>query len=208
MFDVVARHVMFSAVARCLVLTLLLGMVISQSARAQSNDLDALNRQVVQLYRQGKYPGATTIAKRALTLAEKAFGPDHPRVGTSLNNLAALYQGQGRYAAAEPLYKRALAISEKALGPDHPDVSQRSADPQAWLTDVLSRIPDHKINRIDELLPWRYASGFGNCRTWATSDVANAVSGILEIFLRERRSFQHFDAAGSTDSVEPLILRL
>jgi hypothetical protein len=26
-------------------------------------------------------------------------------------------------------------------------------DPQAWLTDVLSRIADHKINRIDELLP-------------------------------------------------------
>jgi transposase len=29
-------------------------------------------------------------------------------------------------------------------------------DPQAWLTDVLSRIADHKINRIDELLPWNY----------------------------------------------------
>jgi len=30
-------------------------------------------------------------------------------------------------------------------------------DPQAWLTDVLGRIADHKINRLDELLPWRYA---------------------------------------------------
>jgi transposase len=28
-------------------------------------------------------------------------------------------------------------------------------DPQAWLTDTLARIADHKINRIDELLPWR-----------------------------------------------------
>ena len=27
-------------------------------------------------------------------------------------------------------------------------------DPQAWLTDVLSQIADHKISRIDELLPW------------------------------------------------------
>jgi len=26
-------------------------------------------------------------------------------------------------------------------------------NPQEWLTDVLSRIADHKINRIDELLP-------------------------------------------------------
>ena len=32
-----------------------------------------------------------------------------------------------------------------------------AVNPQAWLTDVLSRIADHKINRIDELLPWRYA---------------------------------------------------
>ena len=30
-------------------------------------------------------------------------------------------------------------------------------DPQAWLTDTLGRIADHKITRIDELLPWRYA---------------------------------------------------
>ena len=27
-------------------------------------------------------------------------------------------------------------------------------DPQAWLTDVLHRIPDHPSNRVDELLPW------------------------------------------------------
>jgi transposase len=30
-------------------------------------------------------------------------------------------------------------------------------DPQAWLTDVLGRIAEHKINRLDELLPWAYA---------------------------------------------------
>ncbi len=29
-------------------------------------------------------------------------------------------------------------------------------NPQAWLTDVLARIADYKINRIDELLPWQY----------------------------------------------------
>ena len=28
-------------------------------------------------------------------------------------------------------------------------------DPKAWLADTLARLPDHKITRIDELLPWR-----------------------------------------------------
>jgi transposase len=31
-------------------------------------------------------------------------------------------------------------------------------DPQAWLTDILGRIADHKINKIDEFLPWQWAA--------------------------------------------------
>ena len=31
-------------------------------------------------------------------------------------------------------------------------------DPQAWLTDVLGRIAGHKINRIDDLLPGKWAA--------------------------------------------------
>ena len=30
-------------------------------------------------------------------------------------------------------------------------------DPQAWLADVLARINDHNIHRLDELLPWNWA---------------------------------------------------
>ncbi|MDP7151970.1 MAG: transposase domain-containing protein, partial [Paracoccaceae bacterium] len=33
-----------------------------------------------------------------------------------------------------------------------------NVDPQAWLTWVLARIADHKITRLDELMPWRYAA--------------------------------------------------
>ncbi len=29
-------------------------------------------------------------------------------------------------------------------------------DPQAYLADILDRIHDHKINRLDELLPWNW----------------------------------------------------
>ena len=31
-------------------------------------------------------------------------------------------------------------------------------DPQTWLARVLDRIPDYKINRIHELLPWNYST--------------------------------------------------
>lgn len=31
-----------------------------------------------------------------------------------------------------------------------------NVDPQAWVTGTFDRISDHKINRIDELLPWNY----------------------------------------------------
>ena len=31
-------------------------------------------------------------------------------------------------------------------------------DPQAWLSWTLERIADHKINRLDELMPWNYSS--------------------------------------------------
>jgi transposase len=30
-------------------------------------------------------------------------------------------------------------------------------DPQAWLADVLARLPDHPAKRVDELLPWNWS---------------------------------------------------
>jgi transposase len=44
---------------------------------------------------------------------------------------------------------RAIAIIETAKLND--------CDPQAYLADILNRIHDHKINRLDKLLPWNWA---------------------------------------------------
>jgi len=33
-------------------------------------------------------------------------------------------------------------------------VKLNDIDPQAWLADVLARLPDHPAKRIHELLPW------------------------------------------------------
>src|SRR2546430_4716942 len=79
------------------------------SAFAQGAEWEALNKEVISVYQKGQYDRALVVAKKALDVAEKAVGPEHPPVATSL---------------AEPLYKRSLAIREKALGPDHPDVAQ------------------------------------------------------------------------------------
>jgi hypothetical protein len=54
---------------------------------------------------------------------------------------------------------QSLASAEPDLSGAAPGVAKLNAvNPQTWLTDVLSRIADHKINLIDELLPWRYAA--------------------------------------------------
>jgi len=29
-------------------------------------------------------------------------------------------------------------------------------DPQAWLADVLARLPDHAANKVANLLPWNW----------------------------------------------------
>jgi tetratricopeptide (TPR) repeat protein len=51
------------------------------------------------------------------------FGPDHPAVATSLNNVAKLRATRGEYEKAEALYRRALATWEETLGPAPPDMA-------------------------------------------------------------------------------------
>jgi transposase len=53
----------------------------------------------------------------------------------------------GADTGAETL-ARAMTIIETA--------KLNSLDPQAYLADILDRINDHKINRLDELLPWNW----------------------------------------------------
>ncbi len=89
---------------------------------AEVQEAKRLDTQAVRSYRAGRVAEATTLAKRSLAIKEKALGPEHPDVATSLNNLAVLYQAQGRYKDAGPLYRRALAIREKTLGPEHPNI--------------------------------------------------------------------------------------
>ena len=78
-------------------------------AVAQQADWERHLRAGAAAYQHGNYAEAVKQTKAALIAAE-AFGPDDPRLATTLSNLGGLYHAQGRYAEAEPLMKRALAI--------------------------------------------------------------------------------------------------
>jgi tetratricopeptide (TPR) repeat protein/predicted Ser/Thr protein kinase len=73
--------------------------------------------------RQQRHAEAAEHLTRAVDLATRALGPDHPDVGRWINNLGLVAKEQGHYEQAEAHHRRALAILEPALGSEHPHVA-------------------------------------------------------------------------------------
>jgi tetratricopeptide repeat protein/NB-ARC domain-containing protein len=66
---------------------------------------------------------AEPLMRRALTLDEAAYGPEHPDVARDLNNLAQLLKATHRLAEAEPLSRRMVGIFldvTRRTGHEHP----------------------------------------------------------------------------------------
>jgi len=61
------------------------------------------------------YPKAEQAFLKAVQEAGR-FGPDDPRLGTTLNSLGLVYRAEKKYGEAESVYRRALAIMETAYG--------------------------------------------------------------------------------------------
>ncbi len=59
---------------------------------------------------QGHYAEAEPLYQRALAIVEKALGPEHPHVATSLENYSALLRQTARADEAERMEARAKAI--------------------------------------------------------------------------------------------------
>ena len=67
--------------------------------------------------------------------------------GIALGRRAWLFAGSDRGGArAATMYS--LIVTAK----------MNDVDPQAWLADVLARIADHPVHRLDELMPWNWAA--------------------------------------------------
>jgi tetratricopeptide (TPR) repeat protein/predicted Ser/Thr protein kinase len=69
---------------------------------------------------QSKLDTAIPHFEKAVALAQRAFGDDHPGVASVLGNLGMAVMARGDAARAIELHQRALHIYETLLGPNHP----------------------------------------------------------------------------------------
>jgi Tetratricopeptide repeat len=66
---------------------------------------------------------AEPLYRRALSIDEKSFGPEHPDVARDLSNLAGLLKATNRLGEAEPLMRQVLRILAEfgqRTGHEHP----------------------------------------------------------------------------------------
>ncbi|MBW8035331.1 MAG: tetratricopeptide repeat protein [Planctomycetes bacterium] len=117
---------------------------VPENQRDLSNEKRLLKSLAEIFYVQAQYNKIEPLLRRLLSINEASFGPDHPDVALSLNNLAQLLQDTNRLDEAEPLMRRALAIDEASFGADHPAVATR-------LNNLASLLQD--TNRLDEAEP-------------------------------------------------------
>lgn len=74
---------------------------------------------------QRRYDEAELAYKKVLASKERALGPDHPEVASSLSNIATVYYLQGRMPEAKKTYELALQRSESIFSSNHPVVASR-----------------------------------------------------------------------------------
>jgi tetratricopeptide (TPR) repeat protein len=101
---------------------------------------DLLTTAGVYLWWRAEHSEARQLFERALAILEARFGPDHPSVAATLNNLGNVLRGLGELRAARTHYQRALTTFEARLGPHHPDVA-RSLNNLAATLGALGELP-------------------------------------------------------------------
>jgi tetratricopeptide (TPR) repeat protein len=77
---------------------------------------------------QGRPAEAEPMAREAVDLIRKAFGPEHERCVLGMTTLVQVLEDLGKLEEAEPLMRQVLALRQKISGPDHPDSAQAMAN--------------------------------------------------------------------------------
>jgi tetratricopeptide (TPR) repeat protein len=71
---------------------------------------------------------AEEVARQAIALLERAFGPESPEVLFPRVILASVQVRRGEYAIAEPVFRRALDEAERSWGPSSYEAAQGAAN--------------------------------------------------------------------------------
>ena len=79
------------------------------------------------------------------------IGPQHPARHGQNDREIALGRKSWLFAGSDRGGERAAVMYTLIQTARLNDV-----DPQAWLADVLARINDHNIQKLDQLLPWNW----------------------------------------------------
>jgi tetratricopeptide (TPR) repeat protein len=96
----------------------------SSLAAEPETTAELLTQAGIYLWWRAEHRQARQLFEQALAILQVWFGPDHPFVAATLNNLGNVLRGHGELGTARTLYQRALAIFEARLGPRHPDLAR------------------------------------------------------------------------------------
>jgi transposase len=112
-----------------------------------------LNAQLPDI--SGKSPLASAIRYALTRMARMRPYLDHGILeldnNTAERAMRAVALGRKNYLfVGSPIGGKSAAIAYTLIE----TAKLNGVDPKAWLADTLARIPDHKINQIDEMLPW------------------------------------------------------
>lgn len=85
--------------------------------------LSAMEELASVLCKAGRFAEARPLARRALALAERVFGPRSPEAVAPLNRTGVICKFLHDFTPGGRAYRRALAIAERAEGPDSETVA-------------------------------------------------------------------------------------
>lgn len=80
------------------------------------------NHRAVILVLQERPDEALAVCRQALDLRKKAFGLEHPRLASTMQNCAQILESLGRPDESLELAENAFRMRLRLLGPDHPSV--------------------------------------------------------------------------------------
>ena len=124
------------------------------------------------------YSEAKTSFEEALSIFEKAYGPYHRQVATTLGNLGAVYRDLGEYEKAKEMQERALSIQEKAYGADHTEVAATLGN----LGSVYSHLGEYeKAKRILERTLSIFEKAYGADHTAVAPTLGNLGSVYIQL---------------------------